>query len=81
MTNGRLPRISSLDSILPIQSLPQRAILPIYPSLGTRASTARHSVKPIRCPTPTVLLATVYDCLEALGWIHIIPGKEGHWLY
>jgi len=28
-------------------------------------------------PYPYRLLATVYDCLEAIGWIHIIPGKEG----
>jgi len=28
-------------------------------------------------PYPYRLLTAVYDCLEALGWIHIIPGKEG----
>jgi hypothetical protein len=30
-----------------------------------------------KIPYPYRPLATVYDCLEALGWIHIIPGKEG----
>tara|TARA_B110000027_G_scaffold88306_1_gene93544 strand:- start:1492 stop:3069 length:1578 start_codon:yes stop_codon:yes gene_type:complete len=30
-----------------------------------------------KMPYPYRPLATVYDCLEALGWIHIIPGKEG----
>ena len=30
-----------------------------------------------KMPYPYRLLATVYDCLEAIGWIHIIPGKEG----
>ena len=31
-----------------------------------------------KMPYPYRPFATVYDCLSELGWVHIIPGKEGN---